>query len=103
MFFPAELGHRSGFNYPRMNPKTFLLPALAAAVAAGISSVPQRAIGQASSEDAALNALFQEVSAQQQTFAVNQAKIDEKLAVISENLRVARIYVGRGGGKAGGR
>ncbi|MEI8340391.1 MAG: hypothetical protein WCH43_02515 [Verrucomicrobiota bacterium] len=44
-----------------------------------------------------LAALIQEVQAQQKTIADNQAKIDGKLATISENLRQARIYVTRGG------
>ena len=35
------------------------------------------------------------VLAQQKTISDNQAKIDEKLAAIAENLRVARLYSSR--------
>ncbi len=45
----------------------------------------------------ALGALVQELQAQQKTLADNQAKIDAKLAVITETLRQARIFVSRGG------
>lgn len=47
----------------------------------------------------ALNAIVQEVIAQQKTLAENQAKIDEKLAAISEDLRLARIFESRAGGR----
>ena len=36
---------------------------------------------------------------QQATIAENQTQIETKLAVIGEDIRVARIFVGRGGGK----
>ena len=51
-------------------------------------------------DDPALTALLNDVTAQQATIAENQAKIDAKLAAIAENVRLARIFVGRGGGKA---
>ena len=44
--------------------------------------------------------LITEVAAQQTTILENQSQIDEKLAAIGEDVRVARIFVGRGGGKA---
>jgi hypothetical protein len=44
-------------------------------------------------------AVVREVQAQQAVLADNQAKIDAKLAAIAEQLRVARIYSTRGGGK----
>ncbi|HEV2843129.1 MAG TPA: hypothetical protein VGW39_17550 [Chthoniobacterales bacterium] len=40
-----------------------------------------------------------EVQKQQVAIAENQAKIEAKVAAIAENLRVARIYSGRAGGK----
>ena len=43
-----------------------------------------------------LTALLQEVQAQQKMIADNQAKMDEKMAAIAENLRQARIYISRG-------
>lgn len=62
--------------------------------------VPDRSNGQAAGEDAALAAVLTEITAQQATIAENQAKIDEKIAAIAEDIRIAKIYVGRGGGKA---
>ena len=52
---------------------------------------------QPGTDSKALGTLIQEVQAQQKTIADNQAKIDEKLAAIAENLRQARIYISRGG------
>lgn len=42
-------------------------------------------------------ALVKEVQAQQVTIAENQAKIEAKLAIIAETVRVAKIYASRGG------
>jgi hypothetical protein len=44
-----------------------------------------------------LETLLKTVQAQQIQIAENQAKIDAKLVVLSEALRVARIYSSRGG------
>ncbi len=66
----------------------------------GAMLLPQRSSGQAAAEgDPALTNMLAEVTAQQIVIAENQAKIDEKLAGLSEDVRVARIFVGRGGGK----
>ena len=54
--------------------------------------------GQSEMQAAQIDLLLQEVSQQQITIANNQAIIDEKLAAIDEDLRVARIYVSRAGG-----
>lgn len=62
---------------------------------------PQPSSGQATaSGDAALTQLLTEVAAQQTTIIENHTKIDEKVAAIAEDVRVARIFVGRGGGKS---
>jgi hypothetical protein len=42
-------------------------------------------------------ALVKEVQTQQVMIADKQAKIDEKLAIVAEAVRVARIYASRGG------
>ncbi|MEP6937360.1 MAG: hypothetical protein ABI871_04750 [Chthoniobacterales bacterium] len=42
-------------------------------------------------------ALVKQLQTQQATIADNQAKIDAKLALIAEGLRLARIYTSRGG------
>jgi hypothetical protein len=69
------------------------------ALAFGLT-LPERTSGQAGSDEAALAALVTEIVAQQTQIADNQAKIDERIATIAEDVRVARIFVARGGGKA---
>ncbi len=44
-----------------------------------------------------LEAMLQDVQAQQLEIAENQTKIDAKLAQVAEAIRVARIYASRGG------
>lgn len=82
-----------------MNPKSLVIPVLAAAILATALFLPTRSNGQAGVDDPALAILVTEVSTQQTTIIDNQAKIDAKLAKIAENLRLARIYAGRAGGK----
>lgn len=77
------------------------LPALAAAlvaVAFGLT-LPPRSQGQAGSDEAALAALVTEITAQQAQIAENQTKIENQIAVVAEDIRVARLFVARGGGK----
>jgi hypothetical protein len=47
--------------------------------------------------DPQVAALIKEVHLQQTAIAENQAKIDEKLAAVTEAIRVARIYSSRSG------
>lgn len=61
---------------------------------------PDRSHGEAAADEAALAAILTDISAQQVTIAENQAKMDEKIAAIAEDIRMAKIFVGRGGGKA---
>ncbi len=62
--------------------------------------VPNTSPGQAPpADDPALNAVITTIAAQQTVIAENQLKIEEKLAVIAEDIRVSRIYVGRAGGR----
>jgi hypothetical protein len=51
----------------------------------------------ASPDQKELEALFAVVQDQQIQIAENQAKIDAKLALLAEAIRVARIYSSRGG------
>jgi DUF917 family protein len=83
-----------------MNAKLFFVPALtvAALLAAGLAPTTVR--GQAAPEAAAVTALLAEVAAQQVVIAENQTKIDAKLAAAAESVRIARLFVSRGGGKA---
>jgi hypothetical protein len=63
--------------------------------------IPQPSLGQAAADDPVLAPLIEEITKQQVAIVENQTKIDEKLAVIAENIRLARIFVGRGGGGGG--
>ncbi len=68
---------------------------------AGAVLLPRESSAQAAqADDPVLNKLIAEVAAQQVMLTENHTKIDEKLAAIAEDVRVARIYVARGGGKA---
>lgn len=53
--------------------------------------------GPATNNEQRLLALVQEVQAQQNQITSNQDKIDSKLAVVTEAIRIARIFAGRGG------
>ena len=78
-----------------------LLALTGAAALAGALLLPQPSSGQSpATGDAALAQILTEITAQQATLADNHTKIDEKLAAIAEDVRIARIFVGRGGGKA---
>ena len=84
-----------------MKRSPFLLAATGAGALLGALLIPQPSSGQApAAADAALTQLISEVATQQTAILENHAKIDEKLAAIGEDVRVARIFVGRGGGKA---
>ena len=77
-----------------------LLALTGAAALAGALLLPQPSSGQSpATGDAALTQLLTEITTQQTTLADNHTKIDEKLAAIAEDVRIARIFVGRGGGK----
>jgi hypothetical protein len=67
-------------------------------VAAFLFTAPQDSTAQAANtEDPALLPLILDAQKQQQAVVENQARIDAKLAAIAEDLRVARIFVSRGG------
>ena len=79
--------------------KSLCVPACIALLAASLL-VPNDSQGQAGSDELAIAALIDEVAAQQTLLTDNHTKIDAKLATIAEDVRLARIYVARGGGKA---
>jgi hypothetical protein len=56
------------------------------------AQAPQQNPGQAE-----LAALIKEVRAQQAAVAANQVKINERLATLTETIRMARIFSSRGG------
>lgn len=73
------------------------LPATAPVAPRPVAPVPvaARPAVAATAEETALAALVAEVVQQQAKIVENQRLIDDKLAVIAENLRLARIYVSR--------
>jgi hypothetical protein len=75
-----------------------LAVAACALLALRLVFAPSVSHGQAAAEDPLLAPLILELTKQQLQVAANQAKIDEKLAAIAEDVRLARIFVGRGGG-----
>jgi hypothetical protein len=81
-----------------MKSKPLMLTGVAGAALLSWLIAPDQSSGQAEAEAQALNALFAEVAAQQVVIAENHTKIDDKLAAVGEEIRVARIYSGRGGG-----
>lgn len=83
-----------------MNFSSLTVFALAGAALASALLKPPHSSGQAAEIDPALTALCNEVAAQQVVLADHQTKMDAKLASISENVRLARIYAARSGGKA---
>ena len=84
--------HRNDPTSTKMN-QSLLALFLAATLFTVSSSVAQTPDP---NQEAKLLALIKEVQTQQAQLAENQAKIEEKLAVISESVRNARIYAKRG-------
>ena len=80
-------------------PKFFLLWGAVAAAVIGAVSFPSSSSGQAPGDEQAIAQLVTEIAGQHAKIAANQQAIDLKVAAIAENLRVAHIYVSRGGGK----
>lgn len=87
-----------------MKSKPVLFTALAAVALFAVLAFPRPSSGQAgANEETLVNTLLVEVTAQQGVIIDNQAKIDEKVAAVAEEVRQSRIYAGRAGGKAGGK
>lgn len=83
-----------------MNAKSFFVPALSISALAAVLLAPMPSQGHAGADDVALATAVNDVAAQQVVILDNQTKIDAQLANIGESLRIARIFVSRGGGKA---
>ena len=81
-------------------PKRFLFWGLGIAAAAGILVSPATTTGQAPGDEQAIAQLIAEIAGQQAKIVANQQVIDQKIATIEENMRLARIFVSRGGGTA---
>lgn len=83
-----------------MKPKPIALTLLGAIALIAGMSLPRESVGQAATnEELQITQALADVAAQQTVILENQAKIDEKVAAIAEEVRVARIFAGRVGGK----
>lgn len=80
-------------------PKNLMLWGAAAVAAVGALSFPASSSGQAAGDEPIIAQLVNEIAEQHSKIATNQQAIDLKVAAIAEQVRVARIYVSRGGGK----
>lgn len=79
-----------------MKPRTILYSVVAAG-AAVFAFYPKPVTAQTDTPNPALEEALQDVQKQQATIVDNQKQIDDKLAAVSDALRIARIYVSRGG------
>lgn len=81
-----------------MKTKFFSTTLVIGLVAATAWLFPLTTIGQDSTvPDNATLALISEIEAQQKEIVANQTRINEIMAVVSEEIRVARIFVSRAG------
>ena len=78
-----------------MNPKSLSITVIVALAFLGAVLMPTSSGGQ-TADEINMTQLLNDVTAQQVTIVDNQAKIDAKLAIITENVRQARIYSSRG-------
>lgn len=86
-----------GSRMSGMKPKTILCTMVAACAMAFAFFPVNRSTAQSDLDSPAVAALLRDVQAQQAILAENQKQIDAKLADVGESLRVARIFVSRGG------
>jgi hypothetical protein len=82
-----------------MKPKPFAFTLLGAIALLAAVVLPRESTGQSQSDEAAITQALADVAAQQQVIAENQAKIDEKIAAIAEDVRLARLFAARSGGR----
>ena len=99
LFIFTWLRHRSGCLESMNKSKTLLLWGAAAVAFIGALSFPASSSGQAAGDEQVIAQLVNEIAEQHNKIATNQQAIDLKVAAIAEQVRVARIYVSRGGGK----
>jgi len=101
-YFPRGRGIVLAILYETMKFKTYFGFFLVASAFA-IGLWPGASLGQAGADDPLLTPLIEEITKQQAAILENQTLIEEKIAGVSEDVRVARIFVGRGGGKVTGK
>jgi len=86
-----------------MKSKSSILTLGACGVLFAAIAFPPQSAGQAGADEALIQQALAEVAAQQTILADNQQKIDTKVALIAEEVRLARIFASRTGGKASAR
>jgi septal ring factor EnvC (AmiA/AmiB activator) len=89
----TRLARRYGVDPNHFPMKRILLALLFSAMLCLVSF--SRAQMPDANQEQKLLALIKEVQTQQAQLAANQAKIEEKLAAVSETIRTARIYTKR--------
>ena len=82
-----------------MKPPLRYMLGAAGAVLLLLLLAPAPTQGDTAAEVAATAALLDDLALQQTKLVENQAKMDEKIAQIAEEVRQARLFVARGGGK----
>lgn len=82
-----------------MKPKSLALTLAGGALLAAAAFFPLESSGQATAEETQVEQALAEITAQQTILTETQAKIDEKIALVAEEIRVARIFAGRAGKK----
>ena len=83
-----------------MKPKSLAVSLFGCAALGVVALLPRESSGQAGAQEELLvEQALADVAAQQTLISENQAKIDEKVGLIAEEVRVARIFAGRAGGK----
>jgi hypothetical protein len=99
IYFSTAHGILPALSHGMHKSKSILLWGAAAAAIIGALSFPAPSSGQAAGDDRAIAQLVTEIAGQHDKIVANQQAIDLKLTAIEENLRLARIFVTRGGGK----
>lgn len=97
--FDSDPRHHSRFSHALMKPKPVVFTLAASALLAVSLFLPLESAGQAGSDEAQMQQLLADLTAQQKIIAENQAQIEAKVAAATEEVRVARIFAGRAGGK----
>lgn len=90
------------YNHGMNKPKRTFLASLGAVCFASVTALAPSAQAQkpADADQAAIANLVAEIAQQQAKIVENQKLIETHHATIAESLRIARIYVSRGGGPA---
>lgn len=80
----------------------FLVLAAIALLVVALSIAPRAQTQMAAPAPQAFGQLVEQIKRQQDLMVANQAKIDEQIATIKEEIRLVRIFSKRAGGGGGG-